>query len=190
MTLGRLFFFGLAGAMALGCGDDEVPLQVDFQYTTLCEGGGCPTVDHDELIGKNGAAIPDLAGGEIGIECEVVEGGGLRVLTTLKVQDQPITVPQPSNGLHVRNGTLSVGSSMSCQDGDIQLFDGNEFTGGCAGLTDGSCAVGVNEFSKKSGRLVLEIDCANLRSNAGEVRRSVESGLLTIQGCNVTEDTR
>jgi len=190
MMLGRLFFFGLVGAMAVGCGDDEVPLQVDFQYTTFCEGGGCPTVDHDELVGKNGAAIPDLAGAELGIECEIVEAGSTKVLTSLKVQDQPITVPQPDNGLHIRNGTLSVGSSLSCEDGNVQLFEGNEFLGGCAGLTDGSCSIGVNEYSKKSGRLVLQIDCQNLAPVAGTTRRSVESGLLTIQGCNVTEDTR
>jgi hypothetical protein len=190
MTLGRLFFFGLAGAVAVGCGEDDIPLQVDFQYTTFCEGGGCSTVDHDELIGRNGAAIPQLAGGKIGIECEIVEGSGTRVVTSLRVQDRDINVPQPDNGFHVRNGVLALGSSMTCEENDLQLFEVNEFLGSCAGLTDGACQVLVNDYSRKNGRLVLEIDCQNLAPIAGTTRRSVRQGILTVQGCNVTEDTR
>lgn len=191
MELGRLFLFGLAGVMAIGCGEDDVPLQVDFEYQVNCIdiGGGCSPRDR-VLSGKNGDPIPDLANATLGIECEIVEAGDTKVLTSLKIQDQPITVPQPSNGIHIRNGTLSLGSSMSCDPDAIQVFDENEFSGDCAGVQDGSCAVLVNEYSKKKGRVVLQIDCRNLPSIAGAVQRSVADGLITIQGCNVTEDTR
>lgn len=191
MTLGRLCFFGLAGAMAVGCGEDEIPLQVEFYYETNCldVGGGCSTRDH-ELTGKNGDAIPNLAGAKLGIECNIVEAGDTKVVTSLRVQDQPITVSQPDNGFHIRNGRLSVGSSMTCEDDGVQLFDENEFIGACTGLADGACQIGVNEYSKKKGRLVLEIDCQNLAPRAGTTRRSVANGLLTVQGCDVSEDTR
>lgn len=189
MTLGRLFFFGLAGVVAVGCGDDPIPLQVDFQYTTYCEGGGCPTDDHDELVGKNGAGIPTLAGAKIGIECEIVRASGSTVLTSLKVQDSDVNV-QPDNGIHIRNGQIAVGSSMSCPPADgVQMYVDNEFSGGCAGLTDGNCAILVNDYQSKKGYLVLQIECQNLVSPSSTLR-SMENGLLTVQGCNISEDSR
>lgn len=195
MTLGRLFFFGLAGVAAVGCGDDPIPLQVDFQYTSFCEfagppAEGCPEKDHDELVGKNGAAIPTLAGASIGLECEIVKANGSTVLTSLKVQDNDVNVTLPDNGLHITNGIISVGSSVGCPAGDgVQFFEDNEFNGGCAGLTEGNCAILVNDYSSTKGRLVLEIECTNLLSPGG-THRSIQNGILTIQGCNITEDNR
>jgi len=56
---------------------------------------------------------------------------------------------------------------MSCGEDAFELFDENEFVGSCAGLSDGSCAILVQEYQKSNGRLVLEMDCQNLRPLAG-----------------------
>lgn len=190
MKLLGLFFAGLVGVMALGCGEDDVPLQVDFQYETNCiPEGGCPTDDH-ALVGRNGAEIPELANSSLGIECSIVNAGDTTIVTSLKVQDKNVNVTLPDNGIHIRNGRLAVGSSMTCADDDVQIYQGNEFSGGCTGLTEGNCAILVNEYSAKKGRMVLEIDCDHLAGPAAGAVRSLADGLLTIQGCDVTEDTR
>ena len=190
MMLGRVFFLGMMVGIA-GCGDDPTPLQVEFHYRTLCDddaGGGCPTVDH-RLDGKAGAALPNLAQGKLGLECEIVEASDTTLVTSLKVQDRDVNT-QPVQGIHVLNGRLSVGSSMSCPDNGFQLFDDNEFGGSCTGLSPGNCQILVNEYGSKNGRLVLEMDCDNLVPIAGDTHRSIENGLLTVQGCHVTKDTR
>jgi hypothetical protein len=194
MMLARLFLVG-AFLLAAGCGEDPVPLQTQFHYTTFCDGGGCSTVDH-KLDGRNGASIPTLAGASLGLECEIVEAGDTTLVTSLKIQDRDVSTPQPHNGIHIYNGRLSVGSSMSCppEDGFTLYDDRNEYVGGCAGLTDGNCQILVDEYSSKDGRMFLIIDCQNLNPIAGDAHRSLsmdnaDSG-LTVQGCNVTKDTR
>lgn len=193
MMLARLFFVGSLVATA-GCGDDPVPLEAQFHYTTYCEGGGCSTRDI-ELDGKNGAAIPSLAGANLGLECEITQAGDTTVVTSLKIQDRPTSTPQPHNGIKIYNGRLAVGSSMSCPDDGFTLYDDrNEYHGGCAGFTEGNCEVLVDEYDSGDGRMFLLMRCLNLVGVAGGTHRSVEmegadSG-LTIQGCNVTKDTR
>jgi hypothetical protein len=193
MMLARLFVLGSL-VTAVGCGDDPIPLQVQFHYTTYCDGGGCSTRDI-ELDGKNGTALPLYADGSLGIECQVTQAGDTTVATSLRIQDRPISTPQPHNGIKIYNGRLSVGSSMSCPEDGFTLYDDrNEYTGGCAGLSDGNCQILVDEFSGDDGRMFLVIDCQNLVPIAGDTHRSIrmdraDSG-LTIQGCDVTKDTR
>ena len=178
----------LAAALA-GCGDDPVPLEVEMEWTVYCEGAGC--AERDEILsGRPGAAIPGIADdrAELGIECEIVEAGDTRIATSIKIQDRNTEV-QPTRGINIRNGRINVGSSMTCPGDGFELFDENQFTGTCGNLADGACTILVSEYSKSKGRLVFDFDCQNLPFS-GDITRSVRQGLVTLQGCNVTEDTR
>jgi hypothetical protein len=163
--------------------DADADLRVELLYTTFCDDGACATADH-ELVGRNGEPIPDRAGAELGIECDVEVDGTTATLSSLQVLDSPIG-GRPSNGLRIGDATLRAGSQMSCGGEGFTLLQFNEFSGGCGGLTDGQCAIGVSTFDEESGRIVMEIDCQSLIPRAGTTRRSVRQGLLTLQGCAV-----
>ncbi|MBI2895612.1 MAG: hypothetical protein HYY06_18795 [Deltaproteobacteria bacterium] len=178
----------LLGALGFsGCGDDPIPLEVQFNWVTFCEPDGCATTDR-ELAGQDGDAIPNLSSNyEIGLECEIVDNRG--VLTILKVQNKNTEV-QPEQGIYITNGSIAVGSSMACGADAFHLYDENEFVGSCGGNTAGNCEIVVTDYVKKRGRLVLQMNCSNLRPLAGVTPRSVRQALLTVEGCDVTTDTR
>jgi hypothetical protein len=176
------------GALCLpGCGDDPIPLEVQFNWVTFCEGGGCGSPDN-EIAGQDGDAIPNLSSNyQVGLECEIVDNRG--ILTTLKVQDKSTEV-QPEHGIYIQNGSIAVGSSMNCGADAFHLYDENEFVGSCGGNTAGNCEIMVNDYQKKRGRLELQMECSTLRPLAGETPRSVRQALLTVEGCDITNDTR
>jgi hypothetical protein len=191
MILSRLFLIGLGGVMVLGCGEDDVPLHVDLEYQSNCLDtgeGGCPTRDHD-IAGNAGDPIVGTSG-VVGAICEIVNAGETTVLTNLTVQDEDLNVTLPNNGIHITNGRIEVGAAMRCEAGNgFQLFEGNQFNGSCIGYENGNCDVQVIEYTSGNGRLVLTIDCRNL-VGIGEERRSIADGVVTVQGCNVTNDSR
>lgn len=167
-----------------GDADVDADLQVHLVYTSYCEGGGCATIDH-ELAGRDGEAIDGVPDGVLAIECELRIDGASTAVSALRVQDHSFGVG-PTEGIWVEDAPFVLGSVASCGPDGFSLFqDGQEYTGGCAGLTEGHCQILTNEFNEARGRLVFEIDCDRLASSEGGATRSLRQGLLTIQGCTI-----